>query len=86
MNVKLNRRTNVGQLFPGIVPEEVIKRLIKRKPPGEDKIINEVLKYGGQKLIEELIKLFQKINQGKIPQTWKSRITMPVFKKGKKLN
>lgn len=67
--------------------KEAIKNLKNRKSPGQDEIPNELLKYGGPKLVKELTTLFNKITTtGKVPAEWKKSITIPVFKKGDKRN
>ncbi|XP_065172605.1 uncharacterized protein [Atheta coriaria] len=60
-----------------------LRNLKNRKSAGRDQIPNELLKYGGTALIEELTKLFSKIlkNQ-KIPAEWKVSILILMFKKG----
>jgi len=62
-----------------------IKKLKNRKAPGETGISNELVKYGGSKLQEEIKKLFIKIQkEQKIPDDWKKSLTVPIFKKGNK--
>lgn len=64
--------------------EEAIQKLKNRKSPGPDEIPNELLKYGGPQLSNELKSLFNRIlNTGKVPEEWKKSVTIPVFKKGK---
>lgn len=71
-----------------ITEEELRKRIQKlknRKAAGTDNIPNELLKYGGKKLIEKMLTLFNKIlNTAQIPEDWRSSITIPIFKKGQK--
>ena len=65
--------------------EEAIHTLKNRKAPGVDNIHNEMIKYRGQALIEEIYELFKKICvHVKIPNQWKESITIPIFKKGAK--
>jgi len=64
-----------------------IMKLKKRKAPGCDGIMNELLKYGGEDLAKELAMLFKKIlAEGKIPEEWKTSMTLPMFKKGQRSN
>jgi hypothetical protein len=64
-----------------------IKKLKNRKSPGIDEIPNELIKYGGVKIMEEIRKLFNKIlSQDIVPNEWKMSITIPIFKKGDKTN
>lgn len=71
-----------------ITSEEVvlaIKGLKNRKAPGVDDINNEMLKNGGAVVIHELTTLFNKIiRERKVPEEWRSSITVPIFKKGAK--
>lgn len=64
-----------------------IKTLKGRKAPGIDLITNEILRAGGPQLEDELWNLFNKnVKTGKIPQDWKTTITIPIYKKGDKNN
>ena len=58
-----------------------VSKLKNRKSPGPDHITNEMLKYGGEALEQEILKLFNKI-----PDQWRTGITIPIFKKGSKKN
>lgn len=63
----------------------IVKKLKNRKSPGDDGITNEMIKYGGERLLSEIIKLVKQIFQKtKIPDDWKTSIVIPVFKKGEK--
>jgi len=43
---------------------------------------NELIKYGGKSLSEQLASLYQKIlNETTIPTEWKKSIAIPIFKK-----
>lgn len=67
--------------------DEALRKLKNRKAAGQDKISNELLKYGGTDLSREFTKLFQMIlTKGAVPKEWKSSITVPIFKKGDKKN
>ena len=56
-----------------------------KKSARQDGIPNELLKYGGQHLTEELTKLIQKMfYQHKIPDEWRTSTTILMFKKGDK--
>lgn len=72
-----------------ITTEEIQRTLSKlknRKTPRVDGITNELIKYGGS-LLTELSMLFNKILCAKrIPIQWKESITIPIFKKGTKLD
>ncbi|KAJ4436358.1 hypothetical protein ANN_18990, partial [Periplaneta americana] len=65
--------------------QDTITQLKNRKAPGVDNISNEMIKYGGSLLVEEIHKLFRKIYSNmEIPAQWKESITIPIFKKGMK--
>lgn len=50
-----------------------------------DGITNEMLKYGGRNIQQEITTLFNKImNDGLVPQEWKTSKTTPIFKRGSK--
>ncbi|XP_072395185.1 trypsin-like [Diabrotica undecimpunctata] len=65
--------------------KEALRKLENRKSPGEDRIPNELLKYGLPDLTKQLLKLIQKIlEQNRMPQKWRSSILIPLFKKSNK--
>lgn len=67
--------------------ETTMHKLKNRKSPGPDNIANELLKYGGSALLEELYTLFSKsLTRKETLQDWKESITIPIFKKGEKTN
>lgn len=72
----------------GITLEEVheaLSKLKNRKAPGPDRIVNEMLKYGGTELKRAITLLFQKIiSTQKVPDDWKNSITIPIYKNGNK--
>ena len=62
-----------------------LRKLKNRKSPGQDDIPNELLKYGGQSLIQQLTSLIQKIlYQHRIPDEWRTSTTILMFKRGDK--
>ena len=63
-----------------------VKKLKNRKSPGPDDVLsNEMIKYGGNELINQLILLLQNVfAQLEIPSDWKVSTIIPVFKKGNK--
>jgi len=66
---------------------EAIQKLRNRKTPGEDSITNEMIKHGGSKLWQEMTVLIKQIfHLSKIPEEWKTNITIPIFKKGERGN
>jgi len=65
--------------------EHILKHIKNRKSPEPDEITNEMLKYGGDNLQKEILTLFRNIIiEQKVPNEWKSSITIPIFKKGQK--
>ena len=55
----------------------------KGKAPGEDEILTDVLKEGGEVVISKLADLFtQCIREGKIPDNWSNAIIILLHKKG----
>ena len=84
-------RTIPGDINPVEVNEEeiveAIQKLKNRKSPGEDGITNEMIKQGAPKLCKEATVLIQQIfKSSKIPEDWKTNITIPIFKKGERGN
>ena len=77
-------RTSEDSWF-GSVDEEIhatIKSLKNRNSPGEDNIINELIKYGGTPLWEEITRLILLIfEKGKIPEEWRRNVVIPIFKR-----
>ncbi len=73
--------------LPFLIEEVEIKNLKSNKTPGYDNIINEQIKFGGEKLIKKLTEIFNKIlEQGKIPEKWKKSDISLIFKKGDRHN
>ncbi|KAH1024898.1 hypothetical protein HUJ05_009734 [Dendroctonus ponderosae] len=71
------------------IPIEEIKQtataLKKQKITCIDEITNEMIKYGGNALMDELKDFYNKILYlQKVPSEWKDSITIPIFKKGEK--
>ena len=70
----------------GISKDEVKKAIIRLKrikEPGYDKISSEVLKAGGQSIIDILYKIFNSIwSQEKTPEDFSRMIVSPIHKKG----
>ena len=60
---------------------QIIKYLKKRKCPGYDKILNEHIIHGGQRLHKCICLLFNTIIASeRTPELWKTRIIIPLFK------
>ncbi|XP_030768214.1 uncharacterized protein LOC115891795 [Sitophilus oryzae] len=57
-----------------------LQKLKNRKSPGQDDIPNELLKYGGQSLIQQQKILYQH----RIPDEWRTSTTILMFKRGDK--
>lgn len=62
-----------------------VEKLKGRKAPGKDGITNEMLKYGGDSLQQELLKFVNvAVESQRILTEMKTSITIPIFKKGDK--
>ncbi|XP_057671969.1 uncharacterized protein LOC130903737 [Diorhabda carinulata] len=73
------------QLISKDKSEATMRKMKNRKSPGLDNINNELLKYGGNELIDQMHVMFNKIyDQRKVLEEWKVSISIPVFKKEKK--
>ena len=70
---------------PDVTREEVakaVKRLQNGKAAGEDRIVAELLKNGGETVIEWLTELMQEVwRTRQVPQEWKNATLIPLFKK-----
>ena len=65
--------------------ELALKKIKNRKSAGPDGITNELLKYGGDNLTEQLKILINKIiYHHRIPDEWRNSTTILLFKKGDK--
>jgi len=61
----------------------VINGLKNNKSPGEYGLAEELFKYGGEELINEIGKLIKEIwKTEKIPKEWQLAIIYPICKKG----
>jgi len=69
-----------------VTKEEVRKavaRLKSFKAAGPDGIVAEVLKAGGEPVVEWIWRILQKVwNQEQIIDEWRTSIIVPLFKKG----
>ena len=62
-----------------------LKKLKNKRSPGVEGITNELLKYGGESIIEQLLILINRMLQSyKIPDEWRISKTILLFKKGDK--
>lgn len=67
--------------------EQQVKKLQNHKSPGEDEITNELIKNGGEELINNLQELISDIwIKEQMPEEWTHAIIIPIYKKkGNKL-
>ena len=74
----------------GIMKEEVrrgVKRLKLRKAPGICGIVPEMLKAGGEVVVEWMTEVFNMVwREGVAPTDWKNAVIVPVYKKGTRLD
>ena len=70
---------------PDVTREEVakaVKRLQNGKAAGENRVVAELLKSGGEAVIDWLTELMQEVWQTrKVPQDWWNATLIPLFKK-----
>ena len=73
-----------------IMKEEVrrgVKRLKMGKAPGICGIVPEMLKAGGEVVVDWMAKVFNMVwREGEAPRDWKNAVIVPVYKKGIKLD
>ena len=61
----------------------VLKMLKRGKAPGPDGILNEMLIYGGSRMVESLRCMFNVMRRSQLyPQDWNSSFVIPLFKDG----
>lgn len=64
---------------------KAVAKLKKNKAAGVDEIVNELLKYGGDIVIEVLWHFFNKAwTEEVVPEEWSKAVIVPLFKKGDK--
>lgn len=62
---------------------KIIRKMKKRKGPGEDGIPNEAWMHGEEELINDLNEIINKIweEEREVPEEWKCGIVTPIYKK-----
>jgi len=64
-----------------------IKKAKNNKAAGDDECINEILKQGGEQMVESLVILFRKMwKEEKVPIDWARGVIIPLFKEGERQN
>jgi len=70
----------------GLTTEDVkkaMRNLKNNKAPGTDRIRPELIKYGGNKLLNRIYELVWLLGEAeRIPEEWKETIRVPIYKKG----
>ena len=65
--------------------EEALNDMKDNKAPGNDELTSDIIKQGGEEVIQQLVKLFNQILiLQKIPKAWKEAKIILLFKKGDK--
>ena len=60
----------------------MLKQLKRGKDPGPDGILNEMMIYGGTRLVESLVSVLNAVREVKVcPKDWRSFV-VPLFKDG----
>ena len=63
--------------------ERMIRKLKRGKAPGCDRIVSEMIKKGGEGMVEGLVVLFNAIwRNERVPEMWREGRIVPIFKKG----
>ena len=61
--------------------EVALKAMKNGKAPGEDGIPIELIKEGGEKMKEEILKLFNRCwNESEVSEGWRKSIIVPIYK------
>ena len=64
-----------------------MNKLKSGKAAGSSGIVAEILKAGGQLVVEELWKFFGRVwDEVEVPTNWDSGLVMPLFKKGDRMD
>ena len=63
--------------------KKAIRNLKNNKLAGTDGVHTELIKYGGDKLLNRMYELVRQIcEEERIPEEWKERIIVPIHKRG----
>ena len=85
-NNEIDENDEEAEEDPDIIKEEVIlalKEMKNNRAPGEDEITSELLKAGGEILIQKMTVLFNQIlDKGYVPKIWKNADIVLLHKKG----
>ena len=67
--------------------KKAMRNLKNNKAAGTDAIHPELIKYGGNKLLNRMYKLVRQIwEEERIPEEWKETIIVPIHKRGDRQN
>lgn len=65
--------------------QTTVDQLKNCKSPGMKNITNDTIKYGEREAHRDITKLFQNIiRTGELPSEWKTSLSIPIYKKGRK--
>ncbi len=81
---RTTRNTKIPPILQSEV-EEALNSMKDHKAPGIDEITSDILKQGGEEILQQLTQLFNQISEAqKIPASWKEAKIILLFKKGDK--
>ena len=63
-----------------------VSQINNNKAPGIDGITAEILKNGGEKMIDLLEQVIQRVWESEVPRNWRDAILVSLYKKGSKLD
>ena len=81
MQIRNTRSTPPPPILPTVV-SAAIKRLKRNKAPGNDNITADVLKDGGEPIVQMFTNMFNRfLREGKLPNSWKDASVIIIHKR-----